>query len=249
MNEIELLIDLHKYNPRQGPGSTADTFKALQLLPEIPKENWHIADIGCGTGAQSLDLARFTGAEIIAVDLFSEFTQELETRAKAQGLAAKIKTLTADMNSLPLQTESFDLIWSEGAIYSMGFENGLSKWRPFLKEGAFIALSEITWLKSERPSELESLWKEEYPEIGTAEDKIAALTRQGFNYISHFILEPSAWINEYYQPLMASIPAFLERHGDSPSAKAVAKANREEYEQYLKYQEYYSYGFYLARKS
>lgn len=54
----ELLIDLHKMNKRQGPGSDAQTLKALQLSGLMTStQSMQIADIGCGTGASTLVLA------------------------------------------------------------------------------------------------------------------------------------------------------------------------------------------------
>ncbi|ODS49997.1 MAG: type 11 methyltransferase [Halanaerobium sp. 4-GBenrich] len=51
MTEIELLIDFHKNAKRQGPGSSADTLKALNLIGISKNKNLKIVDIGCGSGA------------------------------------------------------------------------------------------------------------------------------------------------------------------------------------------------------
>jgi len=42
------------------------------------------------------------------------------------------------MDDLPFQDEELDLIWSEGAIYNIGFERGLIEWRKFLKYIAIL---------------------------------------------------------------------------------------------------------------
>ena len=57
------------------------------------------------------------------------------------------------------------LIWSEGAIYNIGFERGLKEWRRFLKEGAYLAVSEASWFTEKRPAEIETFWQDAYPEI------------------------------------------------------------------------------------
>lgn len=85
-----------------------------------------IADIGCGTGASTTLLPKELDAEITAVDFLPEFLDELQTRAKDHGVAEKITTLSCSMDALPFSDEEFDVIWSEGAIYNMGFENGVS---------------------------------------------------------------------------------------------------------------------------
>ena len=60
-------------------------------------------------------------AEIVAVDLFPEFLEVLQSRAQEAGLTGRIETLAASMDALPFEPESLDLIWSEGAIYNLGF--------------------------------------------------------------------------------------------------------------------------------
>ncbi len=85
-----------------------------------------IADIGCGTGASTTLLPKELDAEITAVDFLPEFLDELQTRAKDHGVAEKITTLSCSMDALPFSDEEFDVIWPEGAIYNMGFENGVS---------------------------------------------------------------------------------------------------------------------------
>jgi hypothetical protein len=62
-SELELLLDLHRGNPRQGPGSEAMTLRALALTGLDRDRPLRIADIGCGTGAQTLTLAAHTKAQ------------------------------------------------------------------------------------------------------------------------------------------------------------------------------------------
>jgi hypothetical protein len=39
-----------------------------------------------------------------------------------------ITTLNCSMDALPFDEGEFDVIWSEGAVYNMGFEAGVSAW-------------------------------------------------------------------------------------------------------------------------
>ena len=66
----ELLIDLHKDNARQGPGSENHTKMAIALsgLSRAP-EKLRIADIGCGTGASTLVLARAIALQSFSASL------------------------------------------------------------------------------------------------------------------------------------------------------------------------------------
>lgn len=207
-----------------------------------------IADIGCGTGAAALLLAKALDADIIAVDFLPEFLDELQARAKAQGVGDRITTLNASLDALPFAEGGLDAIWSEGAIYNMGFEAGLSAWRRFLKPGGKLVVSEITWLCATRPPELQSHWEREYPGIALASAKIAQLERHGYSPEAFFVLPPHCWLENYYRPMQGRFDAFLSRHGHSEKAKAIVEAEKHEIALYEKYQHCYGYGMYIARR-
>jgi len=248
MTEFELLVDFHINAKRQGPGSHRDTLKALSFIPIYPRKTLKIADIGCGTGAQTISLAQELNSKITAVDLFPAFLQKLAVHSKALGLEDKITTLAESMDDLSFSQEEFDIIWSEGAVYNIGFEKGLEQWKPYLKVGGYIALSEITWTTAKRPIEIENHWKNEYPEIDTASSKMQILEQHGFSPVGYFYLPESSWIDTYYKPMQERFDAFLKRHKHSETAKAIVDAEKDEIQKYLKYKDYYSYGFYIAKK-
>ena len=135
MEDYQLLVDLHKNANRQGPGGDSETEKALSQAMIDRAAPLKIADIGCGTGASSLMLARLLNAQITAVDFLQDFLEVLEGRAKNMGLSEKITTLCCSMDNLPFGKEEYDVIWSEGAIYNMGFERGVVDWNHYLKAG------------------------------------------------------------------------------------------------------------------
>lgn len=248
MNEFDLLVDLHKYNQRQGPGSPQLTKKALELTGLTGQPKLEIADIGCGTGGQTLNLASLLDGKITAVDLFPDFLKILSMRAVKSGFEKRITTIEASMDNLPFGDNVFDLIWSEGAIYIMGFENGIRHWKRHLKSGGILAVSDITWITDSRPQELERFWKRECPEISTVSAKLEVLKKQGYEILSHFILPKDCWIDHYYLPLQDSYQSFLERQGHSQEAKDIIASDKTEFEMYMKYKHYYSYAFYIARK-
>ena len=168
-DKLDLLIDLHQPNPRQGPGGDAQTELALRLTGLDPAALLTVADIGCGTGAATLALARLLPqAQITAVDFLPPFLTTLQQRSKAAGVADQVTPLAASMSELPFADAQFDLLWSEGAIYNMGFENGVKNWRRFLKPGGVLVASELTWTTNTRPAELQAFWDAAYSEVATA---------------------------------------------------------------------------------
>lgn len=249
MTEIDLIIDLHKNTQRQGPGSENETLMALSFIDMPQDSDLKLADIGCGSGGQTLTLAQNLSGHITAVDLFPEFLDELNEKSKKLGLEGKIKTLKASMDNLPFMPGEFDVIWSEGAIYNMGFEKGIRNWKKFLTDGGYLALSEITWTTNSRPQEINDFWTGEYLEIDTAANKIKILESNGFTLVGYFTLSEDSWIENYYKPLESQFGYFLKRYENSDLAKKVVRDYRSEIELYMKYKEYYSYGFFIAKKT
>ncbi len=248
-DEMQLIIDLHLRTERQGPGSKEETLRALEILNLNNQTELKVADIGSGCGSQTLVLAEALEGKITAVDLFDDFLSELNARAKSADLDSKIRTLQADMNSLPFKSESLDLIWSEGAIYSMGFHKGIKSWRPFLKEEGAIVLSEIVWLTDQRPLELEQYWLSQYSEMSSPDEKIKTMESEGYKVIDHFVLSANSWSKNYYAPLALTFPDFLADHKHSATAQAIVKEYETEIKTFERFKEFYSYGFFIARKA
>ena len=244
-----LLIDLHKDGPRQGPGSSTQTKVAINLAGLAGcVRALKVADIGCGTGASTLVLAENLNAEVTAVDLFPDFLSILTADADKKGLVTKIKTLACSMDNLPFEENSFDVIWAEGAIYNIGFEKGVAYFKHFLKPSGLLAASEITWLTQNRPDEITSYWSSQYAEIATAADKIKVLEEQEFILKGYFPLPESCWIDDYYDPLQNRFDAFLAKH-NTEEAQSIVDDHINEIDLYKKYCNYYSYGFYIAQKA
>ena len=116
---------------RQGPGSPEMTLKALSFIDNLTNQSF-IADIGCGTGGQTINLAKNTKGNITALDLFPDFINILNCKVTHLGMENRVKGIVGSMtDELPFDVDSLDLIWSEGAIYNIGFERGLKEW-PFM---------------------------------------------------------------------------------------------------------------------
>lgn len=105
-------------------------------------EKIKILDVGCGTGGETITLAKNTGAQITAVDMLPQFLEKLKDKIKEDNLINRITAKEMLMDSLVFDESSFDVIWSEGAIYNIGFEKGLSLWRKYLKDNGYIAVSQ-----------------------------------------------------------------------------------------------------------
>ncbi len=249
MTELDLLADLHIGGNRQGPGGDDETRRAIELSGLDRHNQLKIADIGCGTGASTLVLAKELKAEITAVDFLPQFLEQLELRATEEDAGERITTAAADMGELPFEEQSLDAIWSEGAIYNIGFEEGIRMWRNFLKPGGVLAVSELTWLTEERPAELEEFWVHAYPGVAKPSQKIRLLEANGYTLLGYFPLGKHCWLDNYYGPMQERFESFLSRHDGSDAASAIVEADRQEIALYERFSEFFSYGYFIAKRT
>lgn len=245
--DFALICEYFSNLERQGPGSPEVTVKALSFINGLT-ENSRIADIGCGTGGQTMTLAAHTPGQITGIDLFPAFIDLFNANARRHNLQQRVCGTVGSMDSLPFQKEELDLIWSEGAIYNIGFERGLKEWRQFLKPGGYIAVSEASWFTEERPDEIDHFWKDAYPEIDTIANKVGQLQRAGYVPVATFILPENCWTEHFYGPQATVQTAFLEKHAGNATAEAFIANERREAALFDSYKEFYGYVFYIGKK-
>jgi SAM-dependent methyltransferase len=241
------LVALHWRLRRLGPGSASCALKALALCADLPPAP-NILDVGCGTGASSLVLASVTKGRIVASDLFAAFLGQLRERAAATGQARRIQTVAADMHRLPFRDGSFDLIWSEGAAYVMGFDEALATWRPLARAGGYLVVSELSWFRPDPPAEIKDYWEVHYPAIRRVEDNLAAAEGAGWTRVGGFHLPAAAW-DRYYAPLARRLPVFRRLHAGDPGARAVADMTEQEISLMRRYADVCGYEFFAFRRS
>ena len=245
--DFSLICEYFSAIERQGPGSPEVTLKALNFIDNLTSES-RIADIGCGTGGQTMVLAQNAPGNFTGIDLFPAFIDLFNASARKLGLSEKVNGVVGSMDNLPFQPEELDLIWSEGAIYNIGFERGLKEWRKFLKTGGYMAVTEVSWFTDERPSEIEKFWTDAYPEIDTIPNKIAQLQKAGYIPVATFILPENCWTEHFYAPQVAAQEVFLKKHAGNKTAEELVASERHEAQLYQKYKAFYGYVFYIGKK-
>ncbi len=245
--DFNFICDFFSNTERQGPGSPEVTLKALSFIDNLTDKSL-IADIGCGTGGQTMVLAQHAPGQITGFDLFPAFIDLFNANAAKLNLQDKVKGIVGSMDNLPFQNEELDLIWSEGAIYNIGFVRGLNEWRNFLKTGGYIAVSESSWFTEERPGEIDNYWMEHYPEMDTIPNKVAQIQEAGYIPIATFILPATCWTEHYFTPLIRAQEMFLDKYAGNKIAEKFVAFQRHDAELYRKYKEFYGYVFYIGKK-
>jgi cyclopropane fatty-acyl-phospholipid synthase-like methyltransferase len=146
-NPIDLLFGGME---KLGPSGIIHTRNVLRLLPT--QQFSVIVDAGCGTGRQTMVLAKELGISVHAVDTHQPFLNDLTQRAKEAGIGHLVRTHCMDMKDIPSVFQHIDLLWSEGAAYSIGFSNALSTWASAINPDGFAVVSELSWLREQVPS-------------------------------------------------------------------------------------------------
>jgi ubiquinone/menaquinone biosynthesis C-methylase UbiE len=235
--------------PRQGPGSNESTGKAFRSIPSLP-EGAKILDIGCGVGMQTIHLAEICdNCYITAVDVYQPYLDTLMENAKSKGVADRITTVCASMDDLPFETEEFDLIWTEGSIFVMGFEKGLEYWKQFLKSGGYIALTEAAWFVDNPAEEAVQFWKESYPDIKNVAGTEKVVEDSGYEIIAKFNLPASAWWDEYYVHMEKRLDGISEQFKGNTEAEMIIGFCRKEMDIFRKYPDEYGYVFLIFQKN
>lgn len=163
-------------------------------------------------------------------------------------LQDRVKGAVGSIEQLPFQEGELDLIWSEGAIYNIGFERGLKEWRKFLKAGGYIAVTEVSWFTNERPAEINDFWLDAYPEINTIPNKVAQMQNAGYVPVATFILPEDCWTEHFYAPQAEAQEKFLTKYAGNETAEELIANQRHEMNLYTKYKEFYGYVFYIGKK-
>lgn len=242
----EVFFDIHNNIPREGLGDFGSTQKAFSMLTNLPKEP-NILDIGCGPGKQTLDLIRLTAGKIKAVDMHQPYLDALNEKVAQEGLSDRVTALKGDMFDLGFEERTLDLIWSEDAIYIVGFEKGLRTWLPLLKKGGYLAATEITWIKNGAPKEPRAFWEEAYPAMQDVEANLKVIQQTGYRHIGHFTIPESAWWNDYYNPVEKKLAVLREKYRANIEAMSVLEMEQKEIDLFRKYSNYYGYVFYVMR--
>ena len=220
--------------------------RAFSILPGL--NDPRILDIGCGTGISTIELARLSGGQIIAVDIDQSALDELTERVKRLDLIDRVHPMNRSLFSLDFEDVQFDIVWSEGSIFIIGFERGLNAWRRLLKTDGFLVVHEMIWLREDPPEEILEYWKKRYPAITSSEKLVRLIRKCGYRLVGHFPLPEDSWWHEYYSPLEQRIVEFEKKYRDDPHALADLNRHKYEIELYKKYNRWYGSAFFVMQK-
>lgn len=111
----------------------------------VPTEPGHVVDLGCGTGAGTFALlTRFPGAAVTAVDASAPHLHRLRERAEADGVAGRVRTVRADLDTDWPGLGRPDLVWASASLHHVAdSDRTLSTVHDLLAPGGLFALVEV----------------------------------------------------------------------------------------------------------
>jgi SAM-dependent methyltransferase len=235
-----VFAELHSGLAHEAPGSREDTLRALAVTGLSGQ--LRVLDAGSGPGAASLVLLdALPEAEVTALDLHAPFLADAEALARAAGFAARFRTHAGDMAAPPFAPGSLDLIWSEGAAYSIGVPRALAAWKPLLAPGGRIAFSDAVWTTPDPHPRARALFAD-YTAMTGVEGVRGWIGDAGLRPIADFLVSGEAWAN-YYDPLAARLERLQSIHG---AAQPVLAEAAKEIAVRRAHGADYGYGFFVA---
>ena len=247
MESIDYFYDIYKELPRGGPGDNQSTRLAYSKLRDLPLKP-KILDIGSGPGMQTIELAKLSKGSIVALDNYQPFLDKLMMNAKKEGVDEYITPLLLSMFDMNFKEATFDIIWSEGALYFIGFLNGLKKCHRFLTPNGYLAVTEAVYLKPNPPQPVIDFWKDEYPDIKNIDNTIELIKRADFELISHFTIPNSSWMDNFYDPMKDRLVELKKKYSQNKDALRVFKTAELEIGIFKKYSDYFGYEFFIMKK-
>jgi SAM-dependent methyltransferase len=241
-----VFFEIHQNLPREGPGRDEYTRKAFGLLP--PMREPRILDVGCGPGTPTMELARLTDGTITAIDIHQPYLDRLARKSAEAGLGDRLRILNMSMFQMDFPPESFDIIWAEGSIYLIGFEQGLREWGRMLRRGGFFVVHDVAWIQPDPPREAFDYWSRMYPDMRSVPERLETIADCGYELVGAFALPEDAWWKEYYGPLAARLEELSLKYRGNEHALRDIREEQREVDMYRNYSRWYGAVFFAMKK-
>jgi ubiquinone/menaquinone biosynthesis C-methylase UbiE len=202
------------------------TRKAFFKLP-YQKEP-RILDIGCGSGIPTIELAKLSNGEVTGIDTDKSSIDELKRKISEEALSNRVEGINLSMFEMKFPDESFDIIWSEGAIRTIGFETSLKQWRRFLKRNGYLVI---------------------HCQTKYAADSLSHILKHGYNLKEAVQLSPDAWWTEFYQPLEGKMSTLFHKYATRSDALQLLRQLQSEIIMVKKNPHNFHSAFYIMKRA
>ena len=202
------------------------TRKAFRMLPKL--DNPCILDVGCGSGISTMELARLSRGRVLGIDIDQPALDKFAKRITEMGLTDLVQAVNCSMVDMDFPDQSYDIIWSEGSIYAIGFEKGLREWKRFLKPVSFMVI---------------------HDEQGNVDEKLQQISNYGYELIGYFELSKDVWWAEYFAPLEKLIGETRKKYTHNPKILEELHQAQWELDMFRKYPEHNNSVYFVMKKN
>ncbi len=246
MDNKDIFRDLYLDIDPASPERLKYTEKAFGKLPHI--RNSQILDVGCGQGGTSMKLAALSEGKVFGLDIDKIALDKLRKKASEANMSDKVRVIKCSMKDMEFPDGSFDIIWAEGSIHIVGFEQGINDWQRFIKPNGFLVIHEMTWLLPDPPQEISDYWLRIFPDMQISSRYVELAVSCGYHPVYDFSLPHEFWWRDYYSPMQKRIIKLRKRYTGNREAIEILDKKQQEVELFQKYSQWYGSGFYLFQK-
>jgi ubiquinone/menaquinone biosynthesis C-methylase UbiE len=201
------------------------TRKAFLKLPQL--ENPRILDIGCGSGVPTIELAKLSGGEVTGIDIDQSCIDEFNRKIKEENLGNRVKALNLSLSEMKFPDETFDVVWSEGVVGSIGFETSLKDWRRLLKHDGYLVI---------------------HYQVSRVADVLPRIPQLGYSLADTVLLPVDAWWAEFYEPIEEKMDTLLHKYRNNTDALKLLNQYKTELNMVKKNPSNFSCAFYIMKK-
>ena len=201
------------------------TRKAFGIIPIFDRPD--VLDIGCATGVVTLELARLSKGRVVGIDIDPAALQTLRCSIERTDLGNRVSAVRCSMCDTPFAAHSFDIIWSEGSIHVIGFEQGLTQWHRFIRPKGFLVI---------------------HATLTDIRERIRKIPECGYCLLENFMVPQDAWWDGYYGPLERRIGEIYRDYRQDASVLSVVRKIQREIEEFMSTPEYQGSVFYVCQK-
>lgn len=174
------------------------------LIAKLNKRS-RVLEIASGRGEAACALAGTFMCKVEAFDIDPVMIEYSREKSKKLGLEDFVDFEVKDGRDLDFGEGKYDMILAEGgALTYIGREDGVARCAELLKEGRYLALTDLIYLRDEVPQTVRDAYEEGVYEYPTEIQYRQMLERNGFEVVHLSMLPQSAW-DRYYMGMRRKI--------------------------------------------
>ena len=129
-----------------GKKSTEELYAMTEFKPE-----YNVLEIGCEVGCTAMDIVKRFGCNITITDIDEKMLEKAKNNIESQGMQEKIRVVKGNIQQLPFEDKSFDVVIIEAVTMFVNREGAIKEvWR-VCKHGGMVLEHEFMWRKKPTP--------------------------------------------------------------------------------------------------